>query len=49
MSVEPWMVACPRMAMTPPPGRPTLPSSSWMMEAVRMYCTPTVCWVQPTA
>jgi len=28
MSVEPWMLACPRSASTPPPGRPMLPSSS---------------------
>ena len=25
-----------------------LPSSSWMIAPVRMYCTPTLCWVQPT-
>ena len=43
------MLACPRIAMIPPPGRPMLPSSSWMIAAVRMNCTPTVCWVQPTA
>ena len=28
---------------------PMLPSSSWMMAAVRMYCTPTVCCVMPRA
>ena len=33
----------------PPPGRPMLPSSSCRIAAVRMYCTPTVCCVQPTA
>ena len=49
MSVEPWIDAWPRRAMMPPPGRPMLPSRSWMIEAVRMYCTPTVCWVHPTA
>src|SRR5262249_50548196 len=48
MSVEPWMLACPRSAMMPPPGRPMLPSSACRIEAVRMYYTPTVCWVQPT-
>jgi hypothetical protein len=48
MSVEPWIDACPRSAMMPPPGRPMLPSSSCRIEAVRMYCTPTVCCVQPT-
>ncbi len=32
----------------PAPGRPMLPSSSWMIDADRMYCGPTVCWVQPT-
>jgi hypothetical protein len=26
-----------------------LPSSSWIMQAARMFCTPTVCWVQPKA
>ncbi len=30
-------------------GRPTLPSSSWTIAAVRMNCAPSVCWVQPTA
>jgi len=49
MSVEPWMLACPRMAMIPPPGRPMLPSSSWMIAAARMEWTPTGCCVQPTA
>ena len=49
MSVEPWMVACPRSAMMPPPGRPMLPSSSCRIEAVRMNCAPSVCWVHPTA
>jgi hypothetical protein len=49
MSVEPWMFACPRSARMPPPGRPMLPSSSWMIEAARMICTPVVCCVQPTA
>ncbi len=49
MSVEPWMLAWPRSARIPPPGRPTLPSSNWSMAAVLMCCTPVVCWVQPTA
>src|SRR6266496_1059905 len=48
MSVDPWMEACPRRARMPPPGRPMLPSSACRMAAVRMYWTPTVCWVQPT-
>ena len=48
MSVEPWIEACPRSARMPPPGLPMLPSSNCKMAAVRMYCTPTVCWVQPT-
>jgi hypothetical protein len=48
MSVEPWIDAWPRSATMPPPGRPTLPSRSWMIAAVRMYWTPTVCCVQPT-
>src|SRR5918911_723081 len=34
MSVEPWIEACPRRAMIPPPGRPMLPSSSWRVAAV---------------
>ena len=33
----------------PPPGRPILPSSPWMMLAARMICTPVEWWVQPTA
>ena len=49
MSVEPWMLEWPRMAMMPPPGRPMLPSSSCRMPAVRIICTPVVCCVQPTA
>src|SRR6266702_4795141 len=48
MSVDPWMEACPRSARMPPPGRPILPSSACRIDAVRMYCTPTVCWVHPT-
>ncbi len=32
----------------PAPWRPMLPSRSWMIEAARMFCTPIVCWVQPT-
>ncbi|MNC99417.1 hypothetical protein D3C83_177050 [compost metagenome] len=42
------MLACPRSAITPPPGLPMLPSSSWMIEPARMYCAPTECCVQPT-
>ena len=48
MSVEPWMEACPRSARIPPPGRPMLPSSACRIAPARMYCTPTVCCVQPT-
>ncbi len=33
MSVEPWMLAWPRSAWMPPPGRPMLPSSSCRMLA----------------
>ena len=44
-----WIVACPRMAMTPPPGRPTLPSSSCRIAAVRIIWAPAVCCVHPTA
>jgi hypothetical protein len=42
------MLACPRSARTPPPGRPTLPSSSWMIDPALMNCAPRVCCVQPT-
>ena len=35
----PWMDECPRMAMIPPPGRPTLPSSSCRMPAARVSMT----------
>ena len=49
MSLEPWMLACPRRACIPPPGRPMLPSNSCRMLAARMNCTPSECWVQPTA
>ena len=43
------MLACPRSARMPPPGRPMLPSSSCRIAADLMCCTPVVCWVQPTA
>ena len=43
MSVEPWMVAWPRSAMMPPPGRPMLPSSSWTIAAVRMILRADAC------
>ena len=33
----------------PPPARPTLPSSSCRIAAVRIIWVPNVCWVQPTA
>ncbi len=49
MSVAPWMFECPRSALTPPPGRPTLPSRSCSIAAARMICTPVVCSVQPRA
>jgi hypothetical protein len=48
-SVEPWIAACPRSAMMPPPGRPKFPSSSWSSAAHPMICTPYVCCVQATA
>ncbi len=38
------MEAWPRRAMIPPPGRPMLPSSICRIAAVRMFCTPSVCW-----
>ena len=40
MSVDPWMLAWPRRARTPPPGRPMLPSSNWRIAAVRIVWTP---------
>src|SRR5689334_22515266 len=43
LSVLPWMLAWPRSAFMPPPGRPILPSSSWRMAAVRMSWPPVVC------
>ena len=49
MSVTPCTLECPRSAFTPPPGRPMLPSSSWIMAMVRMFWLPTVCCVQPSA
>ena len=49
MSVAPWMLEWPRSAFTPPPGRPTLPSRSWSIAAVRMIWTPVECCVQPRA
>src|SRR3954470_18705750 len=49
MSLAPWIVAWPRIAMTPPPGRPMLPSSSWRIAPARIICTPSECCVQPTA
>ena len=49
MSVMPCTFACPRSAFTPPPARPMLPSSSWIIAIVRMFCEPTECCVQPSA
>ena len=49
MSVMPCTFACPRSAFTPPPGRPMLPSRSWIIAIVRMFCEPTECCVQPSA
>ncbi len=49
MSVEPWIEACPRSAMMPPPGRPVLPSSACSVAAARMFCTPCVLCAQPIA
>ena len=43
------MVAWPRSAMMPLPGRPTLPNRSCKIVAVRMNWAPRVCCVQPTA
>ena len=45
----PCTFAWPRSAFTPPPGRPMLPSSSWIMAIVRMICDPVECCVQPSA
>jgi hypothetical protein len=49
MSVEPWIDACPRSAMMPPPGRPTLPSSSWRRAQQPIIWGPYVCCVHATA
>ena len=49
MSVMPCTLAWPRSAFTPPPARPMLPSSSWIMAMARMFCEPTECCVQPSA
>src|SRR6202012_718223 len=38
----------PRIAITPPPGRPMFPNSNCRIDAQRMYWEPIVCWVQPT-
>jgi hypothetical protein len=43
------MLEWPRSAFTPPPAMPMLPSRSWMMAMERMFCDPTLCWVQPSA
>jgi hypothetical protein len=49
MSVMPCTLAWPRNALTPPPGRPILPSKSWIMAMVRMFWLPTEWCVQPSA
>ena len=36
-------------AFTPPPATPMLANSSWIIDMVRIFWTPTVCWVQPMA
>lgn len=43
------MLAWPRSAMMPPPGRPMLPISNCRIAAVRMNCAPSVCCVHPVA
>src|SRR6267154_289897 len=43
------MEAWPRRAMTPAPGRPTLPRSSCRSAQQPMICTPYVCCVHATA
>lgn len=47
--MEPCTLDSPRSALTPPPATPMLPSRSWMMDMARMFCTPTLFWVQPIA
>src|SRR2546427_3608290 len=39
MSVAPWMLEWPRIAFTPPPGRPTLPRRSCSVAAARIIWT----------
>src|ERR1700727_505848 len=43
------MLEWPRSAFMPPPATPMLPSRSWTMAIVRMFCAPTECCVQPSA
>ena len=49
MSVMPCTFEWPRSALMPPPGTPMLPQSSWIIAAVRMFCEPWLCCVQPSA
>jgi len=39
-SVEPWIAAWPRSAITPAPGRPMLPSKSWSSAQQLIIWTP---------
>jgi len=39
-SVEPWIAAWPRRAMTPAPGRPMFPSNSCSSAQQLIICTP---------
>ena len=43
------MLEWPRSAFIPPPATPMLPSSSWIIAIVRMFCEPFECCVQPSA
>ncbi len=45
----PCTLEWPRSAFTPPPGMPMLPQSNWIIAAVRMFCDPLECCVQPSA
>jgi hypothetical protein len=49
LSVPPWMLAWPRKALMPPPGRPMLPSSSCSIAAACINCTEWLWCVHPSA
>ncbi len=48
-SVDPCTFDSPRMALTPPPATPMLPSSSCKIAYERMFWVPWLCWAVPMA